>query len=118
MIWNLCLVAIGGFFGACSRYVISMFCNSRFSTSFPYGTLVVNSLGSFLLGILIGTQAQEVYLFLLGIGFLGAFTTFSTLNVEIVHLAAEKKWKVILFYIVSTYIIGIAAAFLGFILGT
>ncbi|AEH44448.1 CrcB protein [Thermodesulfatator indicus DSM 15286] len=80
------LVGAGGFFGAIARYWVSGLA-LHFSTRFPLGTLVVNALGSFLLGFLM-TLASEALLvspemrMFLAIGFLGAFTTFSTFAYE------------------------------------
>jgi CrcB protein len=118
MIWELCMVAMGGFLGAICRYMVSLFFTQRCSTSFPYGTLTVNIIGSFALGMLMGANSGEVYILFMGIGFLGAFTTFSTLSVEMVHFLLEKKWLTFVQYTVITYIIGVLAAYLGIIIST
>ncbi|WP_240628438.1 fluoride efflux transporter FluC [Macrococcoides goetzii] len=92
-------VAIGAPFGAMLRYYISQKMNGRF----PYGTLFINLLGAMLLGIV--ARFDMTTMLLLGTGFLGAFTTFSTLNIEIVKLyETHKNWCI--FYIVITYIFG------------
>ncbi|TDM39877.1 CrcB family protein [Macrococcoides goetzii] len=81
------------------RYYISQKMNGRF----PYGTLFINLLGALLLGIV--ARNDITTMLLLGTGFLGAFTTFSTLNVEIVKLyPTNKNWCI--FYIGTTYIFG------------
>ncbi|HEY0827986.1 MAG TPA: CrcB family protein, partial [Bacilli bacterium] len=54
MLWNVCLVGLGGFFGAISRSYIGNLIGIRFSSAFPYGTLTINLSGSFLLGLLFG----------------------------------------------------------------
>ncbi len=96
-------VAIGGFFGAITRFWISERLNSRF---FPYGTLAVNVLGSFLLGLLFGSSASADERLLFGTGFLGAFTTFSTWLFEV----KKMKIKQAVFHVFFTCLFG----FLGF----
>lgn len=77
------LVAIGGALGATARYVVGVIL-ARYA--FPVGTLVVNAVGSFLLGcVLFGTSTSELTL-LFGVGFAGAFTTFSSFSVQGVEL--------------------------------
>ena len=83
------LVAIGGFFGAMARFWISERLNSG---NFPYGTLLANTLGAFLLGLLIGSGAGSEAQLLLGTGFLGAFTTFSTWLFEVKKMRAERAF--------------------------
>lgn len=77
------LVAMGGAVGAVARYFVGVL---TASVDFPFGTLVVNTLGSFLLGcVLFGTSSTDLAL-LLGVGFAGAFTTFSSFSVQGVDL--------------------------------
>jgi CrcB protein len=113
MIVDLILVGVGGILGSCGRLFINRWCNRRFSTGLPYGTLTVNLLGSFLLGWLIGANADQNGLFFGGIGVLGAFTTFSTVKLEMIRMLADKAWGALIGYIAATYILGIAAAFAG-----
>lgn len=114
MAWNVCMIVIGGCCGAIARHIVSQFVGKRFSSFLPYGTLSVNLLGSFLLGWLYGGQMDTSILLLLGTGFMGAFTTFSTLSVEIVQLSRNKQWKSVWVYVGATYIAGIMLAFLGY----
>lgn len=93
------LVALGAPFGAMLRYFMSQKMNS----SFPYGTLVINLLGAFLLGLV--ASFDHTTMLLLGTGFLGAFTTFSTFNIEVVQLYKVTRPKAIL-YLLLTYIFG------------
>ncbi len=81
------LVAVGGVLGANARFLIANWSVGRFGRSFPYGTLIVNLSGSFLLGFLatlIGERfdGDRTASLLIGTGFLGAYTTFSTFSVE------------------------------------
>ena len=116
-ITNLLLVGIGGFFGAIARYSISKHLNSKTKYSIPIGTLTVNLLGSFLLGILIGAKADVMFLLLLGTGFLGAFTTFSTLKFEMTEMYVHKNKKKLLLYTVLTYGLGLILAYAGYLIG-
>lgn len=115
---NLLMVVLGGFFGTVARYKVSQWVADKFLSVFPYGTLFVNLLGSFLLGYLVGSEpADSVFLFL-GTGFLGAFTTFSTFKVENVLLAMKKKWSIMLLYLSVSYVLGIALALLGYVIAS
>jgi CrcB protein len=83
----------------------------------PLGTLTVNSLGAFLLGILLGAKAGVMLVLLLGTGFLGAFTTFSTIKLELVQMYLKKHYKTFFLYLLITYGIGILLASLGYWIG-
>ena len=97
MVKLLCIAA-GGALGAVLRYGASVAALSVLGRGFPWGTLAVNLLGSFLIGLLwalfqtvrVGEYVQE----LLVIGLLGAFTTFSTFSIENVHLLRTRPWPV------------------------
>lgn len=85
-------VALGGAVGAIGRYLVSTWAVDRWGTTFPYGTLIVNVGGSLLLGLVAGLAARgdgvsENVRLLVGVGFCGAFTTFSTFAVETVAMA-------------------------------
>lgn len=115
-VWYSFLVGAGGFFGAVARYAVSQSMSRRYA-SFPYGTLFVNLLGSFLLGMIVGGKWGEPIVMLTGTGFMGAFTTFSTFKWEIVEMAKQKEWTKLFLYVGISYSVGIAFAFLGFITG-
>ncbi|CCO08292.1 fluoride efflux transporter CrcB [Desulforamulus hydrothermalis] len=108
-------VAAGGFAGAITRFFVVNLVQAKNKTPFPFGTLAVNLLGSFLLGILFGRHrlAPEVF-FLLGTGFMGSFTTFSTFELESVELIRKDKvWLSITYLLVST-VLGVALALAGY----
>lgn len=114
---EIIFVSIGGFFGAISRFIISNRIQNRNKSAFPAGTLMVNLIGAFLLGILIGIHIMGHLYALLGIGFMGAFTTFSTFKLEADKLRKLKKNKLFYAYIAISYIAGIFLAFCGIMLG-
>lgn len=80
------LVLIGGAFGAMLRYILDAKVKKRFGKAFPWGTLTVNILGAGLLGALHGAGTGTAVEALLGTGFCGALTTFSTFELDNVHL--------------------------------
>ncbi|WP_459501780.1 fluoride efflux transporter CrcB [Bacillus sp. C1] len=110
-------VAIGGFFGAITRFGISNWFKKRNATSFPVATFLINITGSFLLGYLLSKGISAEWQLLLGTGFMGAFTTFSTFKLESIQLFTTKKLATLFLYVSATYTIGILFAFLGMKLG-
>lgn len=116
------LVAVGGAVGAVSRYAISGWVHSIFETTFPLGTLVVNAVGSFGLGLLLSsleasTVSPEVRS-MLTIGFLGAFTTFSTFSYETVMLLETGEWGKSLLYMGGSIALGLIGVLGGIAIGT
>jgi fluoride exporter len=111
---EMIFVSIGGFFGAMSRFAISRI---QTKSGFPFATLTVNLIGAFLLGLLLGLDVQGSLYSLVGIGFMGAFTTFSTLMLEAVNLKKAEKKKMYYSYLLSSYAIGIILAVCGLIVG-
>ena len=112
-------IAVGGAFGACSRYLISELCITLFGRGFPYGTLSVNVIGSFLMGLLIaafenGTLATEPWRQIVGLGFLGALTTFSTFSMDNVLLLQQGAFFKMGLNILLNIILSISAAWIGF----
>lgn len=110
------VVGVGGFFGAICRYLIGQFAKRNFRTKFPVGTLIINLIGCFCLGLL--TPVTGPIALLLGTGFLGAFTTFSTFKLESLQLHLSKEWKLFFSYICISYIGGIGLALLGITLAS
>ncbi len=116
---RLFIIGLGGFFGAVSRYLVTGWAQdlSR-SVHFPYGTLAVNILGSFLLGFLVryafihNVFSPEVRL-LIFIGFLGAFTTFSTFSNETFNMFADGATLPALMNITVNVLLGLGAVWLG-----
>ncbi|MFD2445643.1 fluoride efflux transporter FluC [Bacillus sp. CGMCC 1.16607] len=110
---TICYVLLGGFLGSISRFYITKKLNHRL----PYGTFLVNMIGSFLLGYFIGEGYSKTTLAFLASGFCGAFTTFSTLNLESFKLYIEKRQISAIAYLLLSYIVGILLAFVGLMLG-
>ncbi len=115
-------IAAGGALGALMRYWLSTATYAWLGRGFPWGTLAVNVLGSFVMGVLYIllldrlTSGPEVRAFLL-IGFLGAFTTFSTFSIETLNLLEEAQIGKALLNAGGSVVVCIAAAWLGVILG-
>lgn len=111
MLW----VAAGGMIGAPTRYLLGKWAASAFGTRFPWGTWIINLSGSLLLGILAGKQqqmAEWMYLFV-GVGFTGAYTTFSTFGYETVMLLSQKRRIAAAVYVISSALLGLAGAAIG-----
>jgi len=108
---TLLLVALGAAIGAPLRHLVSR----MFPTVFPWGTLLVNVAGSFLLGLLT-VAVRGPWLALLGSGFCGALTTYSTFGYETVRLVQERARLIAVLNIVVSLGAGLGAALLGALL--
>jgi fluoride exporter len=115
MMMEMIYIAVGGFFGANARFIISRKVINK--QGFPLGTLIVNLLGAFLLGILFGMKLNGHLYALLGVGFMGAFTTFSTFKLETEKLRGTKKLSFFYLNLALSYIVGISLAYIGLIIG-
>ncbi|MGV3263883.1 fluoride efflux transporter CrcB [Cytobacillus pseudoceanisediminis] len=115
--FHFLMVGMGGFFGAICRLWVSQVINKRIVSRFPAATLVINLSGSLLLGIMVGSGIEGSLFMLIGTGFIGAFTTFSTFNLEAIQLHMDKRKKELILYNVLSYGGGILLALLGIELG-
>jgi CrcB protein len=118
----LVLVAVGGAAGAVSRYLVDGFVSDRFGAEFPWGTLVINASGAFFLGLLFSLAIERSVLPAsirapLMIGFLGAYTTFSTWMLESWRLAETGAIGLALANVAGSAVIGLVAVFAGLALG-
>lgn len=120
MIRDLFYIGCGGFLGAVSRFIISGWVQSiSRSGTFPWGTLGVNLIGCFFIGLLGGMAdhhelfSPETRLFLF-IGILGSFTTFSTFGYESLALIRDQQIMSVLFNIFAHVVFGLAAAWVGY----
>lgn len=89
---SLALVALGGAVGAPLRFVLDRAVQGRRARDFPWGTLAVNALGCFVLGALVGAGVGGSALALVGVGFCGALTTFSTFGYETYQLIERRSF--------------------------
>jgi CrcB protein len=118
----LVLIGLGGFAGAVTRYLVDGLVSDRTGGSFPWGTLVVNLTGSFVLGLLFALTTERAILppEIRGpvlIGFIGAYTTFSTFMLETWRLAESGASVLALANIAGSTLLGIIAVVAGLTLG-
>jgi fluoride exporter len=113
------LVLLGGAIGAPLRYLTDLFVQSRHDTVFPWGTLTVNVTGSLLLGGLASAVsnagAPSWLLTLVGTGFCGALTTFSTFGFETVRLVEDGSWVEALLNVTASMLMGLLAVAAGWL---
>lgn len=119
---NYLMIGIGGFCGAILRYGIKAMELPVASTGFPINTLIINILGSFILGLVIAGAAEVFNLKeaeKLGImtGFIGAFTTFSSISKELTMLLEQGRAAVAAVYISLSVLLGLGAVYAGVKLG-
>ena len=112
------IVGFGSFFGGGSRYLIQQFITRQYPSSFPYGTLLVNILGCFIIGILF-SLSEKAYLLsneiklLLVTGFCGGFTTFSSFSIENYAMLKDGQILYVLAYVGLSIFLGFMATYLG-----
>lgn len=116
---KLILIGVGGFIGSVMRYIVSGYVqNLSKSTGFPYGTLAVNVIGSFIIGFLFyfiesrGSFSPQMRALLL-LGFLGAFTTFSTFSLETFNLLRGDEVTLALANLGANCGLGLLAVWIG-----
>jgi CrcB protein len=115
------VIGFAGALGSISRHRLESFCNHLFGDAFPWGTLLVNVSGSFALGVLIGVFARrlDVPLWLQAgatVGFLGAYTTFSSLSLQVYRSAATGNLAIALANAVGSLAAGAFALYAGVVL--
>ena len=116
MIQTLLQVALGGALGASSRYLTGVAMTALLGRGFPWGTLTVNILGSFAMGLLItvlGNLSATRLHPLLAVGFLGGFTTFSSFSLDVVALYERGDIALAAGYAAVSVVASILALFLG-----
>lgn len=107
---TLLLVALGAMVGAPLRYLTDRFVQTRHDSVFPWGTFTVNIAGSLILGAITGAALSTPWMMLLGTGFCGALTTYSTFSFETVRLAEQRTYL----YAALNITAGLAATFVAF----
>jgi fluoride exporter len=117
----LLAVAGGGLVGAPSRYLLDRAISGRFESDLPWGTFVVNITGAFILGLLTGLALSQhlsaVPKALLGTGFCGAYTTFSTFTFETVRLVEDGRLVEATMNVMGSVVVGLLGAAAGLALG-
>lgn len=111
---NILLVCLGGALGALCRYWMSKWINSLLKSRFPFATLIINILGSFVLGY---TYSLSYFSFnhslFFQTGFLGAFTTFSTFAVEAIELSKSRKRGWLILYVALSLFLSLFFFYIG-----
>ncbi len=118
MLKTILIIGTGSFFGGVLRYLVSLYVQNNVLSAFPWGTFIVNILGSLLIGFLFGLSERlsffdyEWRLFL-AVGFCGSFTTFSTFANENLALLKEGSFFLFAVYTGMTIFLGLLAVFSG-----
>jgi fluoride exporter len=115
------VVGIGGFLGAIARYVVGTYIGSRYGVRFPYGTFVINISGSFLIGFIVAllarTTASQYWRYLIPIGFIGAYTTFSTFEYETLRAVQDGQLTTGVLNVALSVVVGFMAVWAGAAIG-
>jgi fluoride exporter len=115
------IIAAGGAAGAIARYVVGNYIGSRYGFRFPYGTFVINMSGCFLIGLSMAlfarTTAGIYWRYLVPIGFIGAYTTFSTFEFETLRAIQDGQLATGLMNVAMSVVTGFVAVWLGDTLG-
>jgi CrcB protein len=115
------LISLGAILGANLRYWIGSWAADRLGTSFPYGNLIINLTGSFILGFFMALAVERLLLdprwqIFFAVGFLGSYTTFSSYTFESMSLIMESQWVPGLLNLFGSAFLGGVAVFLGMLL--
>ncbi|MET0821428.1 MAG: CrcB family protein [Aeromicrobium sp.] len=110
-------LALAGGLGAGTRYVVDLWVRPRVSPRLPWSTLLINVTGSFALGLLVGSGAGTTPHAIIGTGFLGGYTTFSTASVETAHMVLDRRYAAAAVNAVVMLTVSVAAAAGGYALG-
>jgi fluoride exporter len=115
------LIGAGGMIGALCRYFLGRLISTNIRSIFPWGTWTINLTGSLILGVFASYthngQVHELVWKACGVGFLGAYTTFSTFGFETIRLIESGEKKSAAIYVISSVILGILFAWIGYWLG-
>ena len=119
---KILLISAGAILGANARYWIGDWAARKLGPGFPYGTLIINLSGSFLIGLFLTLATERLMLdprwrILVVVGFLGAYTTFSTFTYESMNLLTNGQWVSGILNILGSTLLGIVAVGLGIYIG-
>jgi fluoride exporter len=120
--YSFLAVGTGGFIGSIFRYLTGLLIDKNINSMFPYGTLVVNVAGSFILGFIIGATLRNAgantnWKLFLTTGFCGGFTTFSAFSLESFNLFQQKLAFMSIAYCAASLLLGLAAVAVGVSVG-
>ena len=112
------IVAVGGGIGATTRYLVSTWAAEKFGTDFPYGTLIVNVVGCFIIGAFMTLVTEKLIVspywrLLVTVGFVGGLTTFSSYSYETIKLLQDASMMMAMYNLLSNVMIGFFATWLG-----
>ncbi len=120
-------VALGGAAGSVARFWLNGVVSERYGATFPWGTMAVNVLGSFVIGVLgamtlpegrMSSEARAVTTQLLMIGICGGFTTFSSFSLQTLNLLRDREWLYAGGNILLSVVLCLISTWLGFLLGS
>ena len=121
MLVRCLLVGLGGFIGANARYLLGGWVQSKLGVGFPYGTFIINVSGSFVLGLFATLALRfgwaDQWRVFFAIGFVGAYTTFSTFEYESIQLVAQGgRYTIAVINLAGSVVVGLFAAYLGVVI--
>lgn len=116
------MVGIGGFFGSIARFWLGGYIYDRMGARFPYGTFVINCSGCFFIGLILTILTERTHLspawrYFVPIGFIGAYTTFSTFEYETFASAQGGQWMIAALNVALSVLVGFACTWLGVVSG-
>ena len=115
---NYLIIGVGGFLGAVTRYAVSLWIGQRWGRVFPLGTFFINVSGSFLIALVMSLSTERLMVspqwrLFLAVGFLGAYTTFSTFEFETGNLLRDGEWMIAGLNVVFSVVAGFIALKIG-----
>ena len=118
MLKSILLVGFGGFIGSVARFLVSRYFQENVLSVFPWGTFVVNIVGSLIIGLVFGLSERGSFLspearLFLTVGFCGGFTTFSSLSNDAFMLLKQQEWIRFTLYTSISFSLGLFAVFAG-----
>lgn len=116
------MVGCGGFLGAIARFWLGGYIANRMGTRFPYGTFLINCSGSFIVGLIVTLLAERTHWspnlrYLIPIGFVGAYTTFSSFEYETLRAVQDGQLLIAVSNVVLSVVLGLFAVWLGVVAG-
>jgi len=116
------MVGIGGFLGSALRFWVGGYIGNRLGTRFPYGTFFINCTGSFLIGFVVTLLAERthwnpIWRYLIPIGFIGGYTTFSTFELETFRSFQDGELLMAGLNVLLSVVVGFVSVWLGVITG-